>query len=148
MGSSSDSWHSPSRWENIVGNDRHPAVPIFNDDPRYLDWIKKHVGDIRWEDITVDGHVVGKCMEGETGWASDGEPLCQRCDLVAPMMAKAFPELRPVWGHFMHPIATVGEYMYHHWLVDAEGRIVDPTGVQFDDHCIGMHRTGVYRQAE
>lgn len=95
--------------------------------PRYKRWILQWVGDVRWEK-TLFGHwhIVGCKTE------VDGEPIIQRCDAAAPMMAKAFPELKVVRGDYRGP-TTQGYWMYHVWCVDKRGNIVDPTGRQFDE---------------
>lgn len=116
------------------------ASPKFNDDARYLAWIKQNIGDIRWETCGPNGSL--RHMAGSTGRATNGEPLCQRCDEAAPLMAKAFPELRAIRGTFKQDGGL--DPFYHCWCVDSKGGIVDPTGIQFDYMKPGAHRLGSY----
>lgn len=93
---------------------------------KYLAWIKKVVGDCKWTK-TKNGFW---SMTGISEYNVKGEPLIQRCDVVAPAMVEDFPELKTIVGHYMS-VHTKGYYMYHCWCTNRAGEIVDPTGRQF-----------------
>ena len=76
-----------------------------------------------------------------TKYRGDDRNTLGRCDVEARAMKKKFPELTIVKG-FAHidwgiPIDDSPEYYKyeprreHHWLVDEEGNIYDPTAGQF-----------------
>lgn len=67
---------------------------------KYKNWINKHVSE----------HY-GKCTEATI------------------LMAKAFPELQRIRGHYVCPF--VDKKREHWWLVTKKGDIVDPTAKQF-----------------
>lgn len=115
-------------------------MQTFNDDPRYTKWIQLVVGDCRWVQTAKGFWRMAGCVT-----QVEGEPLMQRCDAAAPMMAKAFPELTVVHGEYRSE-RTKGYWMYHVWCVDTKGRIVDPTGRQFDNLTgpIDSYRAGEY----
>jgi len=77
--------------------------------PAYQTWMNKH----------VPADPTGKCAE------------------VTEAMAKAFPELRRVRGHYLG--AGMREPWPHWWLVDCSGAIVDPTAAQWPDQGRGMY---------
>jgi len=96
---------------------------------KYTQWILDIVGDCRWEQTPTG---LWRIAGANTLAHVNGEPLIQRCDVAAPLMAKAFPELIIVYGSYRHPVSTVGHWMYHVWCTTPEGTVVDPTGRQFD----------------
>ena len=87
-----------------------------------------------------------KSIKGYTGTTSDGEPLIQRCDQASPLMAISFPELKVIYGEYQ--IANSNDWVYHVWCVTPEGKIVDPTGRQFDRESPDSYKSGLYRTAE
>lgn len=91
----------------------------------YQRWIDLVVGKCYWRQVKS-----GWMLRGHTGKADDGEPLVQRCETAAPMMARAFPELTHCVGTYTSS-STRGTPMYHHWLVTFDGEIIDPTHAQF-----------------
>jgi hypothetical protein len=58
------------------------------------------------------------------------------CAEVTEQMAKSFPELRRVRGHYY---CTVWGERGHWWLVDEEGNVVDPTADQFPSKGNGVY---------
>jgi hypothetical protein len=84
-------------------------------------------------------------MAGAIGHSTDGEPLIQRCDVAAPMMAAVFPELKIVVGSYKSDF-THNSLMYHVWCETLHGDIVDPTGRQFDafEGPIDSYKRGTY----
>jgi hypothetical protein len=121
-------------------------MPKFNDNPKYLEWIREVIGDCHYEEFSPSNKPDVKMLRvvGYISKTLDGEPLIQRCETAAPMMAAAFPELKAVRG-FYTPTWSDREH-FHCWCVDAEGAIVDPTGRQFDRlYGIDSYREGTYR---
>jgi hypothetical protein len=120
-------------------------VHRFNDDPRYLEWIREVIGDCHFEEFSPPDKPNDKFLHivGYTSHTIDGEPLIQRCETAAPMMAKVFPELKAVRGYY-YPTWSDRPH-FHCWCVDATGAIVDPTGRQFDMlHGVDSYRAGKY----
>lgn len=120
-------------------------MSLFSTDERYSKWILQTIGDIYWG-RTMNGHFV---MRGTKGRTADDEPLSQRCDVAAPMLAAAFPEELTVVHGAYRSETTKGWWMYHAWCVDKNGLIVDPTGRQFD--AFGQtdsYKKGEYRAGE
>lgn len=121
---------------------------VFNDDPRYLAWIRENIGNAGWEFKLCErkgryferwvirtrddsGEVIpNKRVSDE--FMGAGEALFERCDVAVVLMERAFPELAAVRGYFRDSEQHKESWMYHCWLVDSEGRKVDPTGRQFD----------------
>ena len=63
-----------------------------------------------------------------------------KCEVVTEAMQEAFPELQRVRGHYYCPIWSERQ---HWWLVDPEGRIVDPTKSQFPSKGLGVYEPWV-----
>lgn len=61
-----------------------------------------------------------------------------KCDEATSLMAKAFPELSRVRGHYY--CWSWGERT-HWWLVTTDGSIVDPTASQFPTAGSGVYET-------
>ena len=59
-----------------------------------------------------------------------------KCKDVSEEMLKHFPELRLARGHYY--CHKWGERM-HHWLVTPEGKIIDPTKIQFPSNGFGVY---------
>lgn len=108
----------------------------------YQKWILEVVGDVRWEANSKGFmRMVGSKTELQ------GEPLIQRCDLAAPLMAKAFPELKVIAGSYRSK-TTHNWWMFHVWCIESNGNIIDPTGRQFDDWTgDDSYKQGEYRSS-
>lgn len=81
-----------------------------------------------------------KQSEYET-WIREHVPdlaaACMRCGEVSREMRAAFPELRLVRGHYICLILR--EELPHWWLVTHDGRVVDPTAIQFPSNGNGEY---------
>lgn len=75
-----------------------------------------------WIKENVEGDGYGKCAE------------------ITEAMAKAFPELTRVRGHYYCP--SWGERT-HWWLTTPDGKIVDPTKDQHPSHGLGRYEPWV-----
>lgn len=125
----------------------------FNDAPQYLAWIEENIGRAGWEFKTwshtnpntgrtgyferwclvtrdVDGNVIPH-KEVSDEFMGAGEALFARCDVAIQLMGRDFPELTEVRGYYRNSYHEES-WTYHCWLIDSQGRIVDPTGRQFD----------------
>lgn len=110
----------------------------------YRRWITETVGDVHWRLIVVNGKKLYTHRGSKL--SPDGDPMVERCDLVVPLMAAQFPELRQAVGNYVPAGRNSG--VYHHWLVAPDGSIIDPTGAQFDLDGPGSYVLGTYIETQ